>query len=62
LWWRWARGGGRDGREVLHAVHPDQSDEVDREMTRISEAWDRRLAAIKRPAESAQAKSEADQQ
>jgi hypothetical protein len=53
--------GGRDGREVLYALRPEQLD-VGRAMTRISEGWDRRLAAIKRLAESARAKSKADQQ
>jgi ArsR family transcriptional regulator, cadmium/lead-responsive transcriptional repressor len=44
--------GRRDGREVLYAVRPERLDEVSQAMARISAAWDQRLAAIKRLAES----------
>ena len=42
----------REGREVLYAVRPERLDEVSQAMARISAAWDQRLAAIKRLAES----------
>jgi len=44
--------GRRDGREVLYALRPESLDEVSQAMARISAAWDQRLAAIKRLAES----------
>jgi DNA-binding transcriptional ArsR family regulator len=51
--------GRRDGREVLYALRPDRLDEVSQAMARISEGWDRRLTAIKRLAETAQAETAA---
>jgi ArsR family transcriptional regulator, cadmium/lead-responsive transcriptional repressor len=45
--------GRRQGREVLYTVRPDRLDDVAQAMARIAETWDRRLASIKRLAESA---------
>jgi ArsR family transcriptional regulator, cadmium/lead-responsive transcriptional repressor len=52
--------GRRDGREVLYTVRPERLDEVSQAMARVVEGWDRRLATIKRLAESAHAESKAD--
>lgn len=54
-------GGRREGREVLYTVRPDRLDEVSHAMVRISAGWDQRLAAIKRLAESANAKTKPDE-
>jgi ArsR family transcriptional regulator, cadmium/lead-responsive transcriptional repressor len=51
--------GRRDGRELLYAVRPERLDEVSQTMARVAEAWDQRLAAIKRLAESAHAETQA---
>ncbi|MFT3865638.1 MAG: metalloregulator ArsR/SmtB family transcription factor [Solirubrobacterales bacterium] len=40
------------GREVLYAVRADRLDEVGRTMADVVAAWDRRLATIKRLAET----------
>jgi DNA-binding transcriptional ArsR family regulator len=42
----------RDGRELLYAVRPERLDEVSRAMARVAKGWDRRLASVKRLAES----------
>jgi predicted ArsR family transcriptional regulator len=52
--------GWREGREVHYTVRPDRLDEVSRAMATVSADWDRRLAAIKRLAETARAQTEAD--
>lgn len=46
--------GSRDGRKVRYTVRPDRLDEVSQAMARVADGWERRLAAIKRLAESAQ--------
>jgi DNA-binding transcriptional ArsR family regulator len=46
--------GGRVGREFLYAVRPDALDATARWMAPIAADRDRRLAAIKRPAEAAE--------
>jgi len=51
----------RNGREVLYAVRPGRLDQVSQAMARISEAWDQRLATIKRLAESAHAETQTDE-
>lgn len=43
----------KQGREVLHQVEADRLDEATRAMARLAAQWDRRLATIKRLAESA---------
>ena len=53
--------GRRDGREVLYAVRPERLDEVGQAMARISEAWDQRLATIKRLAESVDRETKPDE-
>jgi DNA-binding transcriptional ArsR family regulator len=49
--------GRRRGREVRYAVRPERLDEAAEAMTRVAEQWDRRLARIKRLAESIQAET-----
>jgi DNA-binding transcriptional ArsR family regulator len=43
----------RTGREVRYSVRPDRLDRAVRSMAEVAAAWDRRLQAIKRIAESA---------
>jgi len=50
----------RHGREVRYAVRPQRLDDAAEAMARVAAQWDRRLARIKRLAESAQAEAEAD--
>jgi DNA-binding transcriptional ArsR family regulator len=45
----------RQGREVLYQVDADRLDHAARAMAELAAEWDRRLAAIKRLAESAHA-------
>jgi ArsR family transcriptional regulator, cadmium/lead-responsive transcriptional repressor len=45
------------GREVLFQVQADRLDEAARAMADLASQWDRRLAAVKRLAEAAHAKS-----
>jgi DNA-binding transcriptional ArsR family regulator len=52
--------GRRQGREVRYAVRPDRLDDAAGAMAAVAAQWDRRLAAIKRLAESVQAKAEID--
>jgi DNA-binding transcriptional ArsR family regulator len=47
--------GRRQGREVRYAVRPDRLDEAAEAIARVAAQWDRRLARIKRLAESVQA-------
>jgi ArsR family transcriptional regulator, cadmium/lead-responsive transcriptional repressor len=42
----------RRGREVRYAVRPEQLDAATRSMARVAAQWEKRLAAIKRLAES----------
>ncbi len=49
--------GERRGREVRYAVRPARLDDAAAAMTRVAAQWDRRLARIKRLAESAQAEA-----
>ena len=44
--------GGRAGREVLFQVRPEPLDQSARWLTEMAATWDRRLAALKRAAES----------
>jgi len=44
--------GRRRGREVRYAVRPERLDAATRWMARVATDWDKRLAAIKRLAES----------
>jgi ArsR family transcriptional regulator, cadmium/lead-responsive transcriptional repressor len=52
--------GRRRGREVRYAVRPERLDDATEAMVRVAAQWDRRLARIKRLAESAQAKAGID--
>jgi ArsR family transcriptional regulator, cadmium/lead-responsive transcriptional repressor len=52
--------GQRRGREVHYAVRPERLDVAGEAMARVAAQWDRRLARIKRLAESAQAETELD--
>jgi DNA-binding transcriptional ArsR family regulator len=52
--------GRRQGREVRYAVRPERLDDAAEAMAAVAAQWDRRLAAIKRLAESVQAKAEID--
>jgi DNA-binding transcriptional ArsR family regulator len=45
--------GERRGREVRYAVRPERLDAAAASMARVAAQWDRRLARIKRLAESA---------
>jgi DNA-binding transcriptional ArsR family regulator len=47
--------GRRSGREVRYAVRPERLDDAAEAMARVAAQWDRRLARIKRLAESVQA-------
>ncbi len=49
--------GRRRGREVRYAVRPARADDAADAMARVAAQWDRRLARIKRLAESAQAEA-----
>jgi DNA-binding transcriptional ArsR family regulator len=48
----------KQGREVLYQVEADRLDQAARAMAEHAAQWDRRLAAIKRLAETAHAESE----
>jgi ArsR family transcriptional regulator, cadmium/lead-responsive transcriptional repressor len=52
--------GQRSGREVRYAVRPERLDDAAEAMARVAAQWDRRLARIKRLAESVQAEAETD--
>jgi DNA-binding transcriptional ArsR family regulator len=52
--------GQRRGREVRYAVRPERLDDAAEAMTRVAAQWDRRLARIKRLAESVQAEAGRD--
>lgn len=54
--------GERRGREVRYAVRPERLDAASEAMARVAAQWDRRLARIKRLAESVQAETEPDSQ
>jgi ArsR family transcriptional regulator, cadmium/lead-responsive transcriptional repressor len=43
----------RQGREVRYSVRPERLAEATRSLAQVAEEWDRRLASIKRIAESA---------
>jgi ArsR family transcriptional regulator, cadmium/lead-responsive transcriptional repressor len=44
--------GTREGREVRYTVRPERLEEARRHMSEIARGWEKRLAAIKRIAES----------
>ncbi len=48
----------RHGREMRYAVRPERLDDAAEAMARVAAQWDRRLARIKRMAESIQAEIE----
>jgi ArsR family transcriptional regulator, cadmium/lead-responsive transcriptional repressor len=52
--------GRRHGREVRYVVRPERLDTAAESMARVAAQWDRRLARIKRLAETAQAQAGAD--
>jgi ArsR family transcriptional regulator, cadmium/lead-responsive transcriptional repressor len=52
--------GRRRGREVRYAVRPERLDDAADSMARVAAQWDRRLAGIKRLAESVQAEARTD--
>jgi len=52
--------GQRQGREVRYAVQPERLDDAADSMARVAAQWDRRLARIKRLAESLQAETQVD--
>jgi DNA-binding transcriptional ArsR family regulator len=52
--------GRRRGREVRYAVRPERLDDAATTMARVAAHWDRRLARIKRLAESAQVEAGID--
>ena len=52
--------GERHGREVRYAVRPERLDAASEAIARVAAQWDRRLARIKRLAESVQAATELD--
>lgn len=52
--------GQRRGREVRYAIRPERLDDAAAAMARVAAQWDRRLARIKRLAESVQAQAETD--
>jgi ArsR family transcriptional regulator, cadmium/lead-responsive transcriptional repressor len=54
--------GRRRGREVRYAIEPERLDDAAGAMGRVAAQWDRRLARIKRLAESVQAEAPADLQ
>ncbi len=47
----------KQGREVLYQVEADRLDQAARAMAELAAQWDRRLAAIKRLAETAHAQN-----
>jgi DNA-binding transcriptional ArsR family regulator len=49
--------GQRSGREVRYVVRPERLDEAAEAIARVAAQWDRRLARIKRLAESVQAET-----
>lgn len=49
--------GRRRGREVRYAIRPERLDDAAGAMARVAAQWDRRLARIRRIAESVQAKT-----
>ena len=50
--------GERRGREVRYAIRPERLDDAAEAMAQVAAQWDRRLARIKRLAESVQARTE----
>jgi len=52
--------GQRRGREVRYAVQPERLDAASEAVARVAAQWDRRLARIKRLAESVQAQTGQD--
>jgi ArsR family transcriptional regulator, cadmium/lead-responsive transcriptional repressor len=52
--------GRRRGREVRYAVRPERLDDAAEAMARVAQQWDKRLARIKRLAESIQLEGEAE--
>jgi ArsR family transcriptional regulator, cadmium/lead-responsive transcriptional repressor len=54
--------GRRRGREVRYTLRPERLDDAASAMVRVAAQWDRRLARIKRLAESAQAVAAIDAQ
>ncbi len=50
--------GRRRGREVRYTVRPERLDDAAEAMARVAAQWDRRLARIKRLAESVQAEGD----
>jgi ArsR family transcriptional regulator, cadmium/lead-responsive transcriptional repressor len=52
--------GRRRGREVRYTVRPERLDDAAEAMARVAQQWDRRLARIKRLAESVQAETGSD--
>jgi ArsR family transcriptional regulator, cadmium/lead-responsive transcriptional repressor len=54
--------GERRGREVRYTVRPERLDDAAEAMVRVAAQWDRRLARIKRLAESVQAEAGIDLQ
>ena len=52
--------GQRRGREVRYSVRPERLDAASEAMARVAAQWDRRLARIKRLAESVQAETKPD--
>ena len=54
--------GQRRGREVRYVVRPERLDDAAEAMARVAAQWDRRLARIKRLAESVQAEVRTDLQ
>ena len=48
--------GRRQGREMHYAVEPERLAEAARQLNAVAAQWDRRLAAIKRIAETIQAR------
>lgn len=52
--------GERHGRELRYAIRPERLDQASEAMARVAAQWDRRLARIKRIAESVQAEREID--
>ncbi len=47
----------REGREVLFRVDPHRLDEASRALTRVAQAWERRLVDIKQIAEAGYARA-----
>jgi ArsR family transcriptional regulator, cadmium/lead-responsive transcriptional repressor len=52
--------GRRRGREVRYVVRPERLDDATEALARVAGQWDRRLARIKRLAESVQAEAGID--